>query len=148
MSRPRHSAAHERAEASGAGGRGSSSRRAGLRAAIVACYPRDWRERYGEELIELLERERHSPRVVFDLLRGALDAHLHPQVGQGRPARLRRAAGVALLAAVLVAAGYVGQHPTTTRTFDTLTASRQTQVGVATATLTEHGHSQRIVRPE
>ena len=148
MSRPRHPGAHERDKASGAGGGGASSRRAGLRAAIVACYPRDWRERYGEELTELLAREQHSPRVAFDLLRGALDAHLHPQVGQGRPARVRRAVGVALLAAALVAAGYVGQHPTTARTFDTFTASRQAQVGVATATLTEHGHSQRIVRPE
>jgi hypothetical protein len=98
--------------------------------------------------VELLARERRSPRVVFDLLRGALDAHLHPQFDRQRPARVRRAVGVALLAAALVGAGYVGQHPTTARTFDALTASRHAQAGVATATLTEHGHSRRGVRPE
>ena len=96
----------------------------------------------------MLLRERLSPHVAFDLLSGALDAHLHPQFGRPRPVRIRRAVSVALLAAVLVGAGYVGQQPVAARTFDALTAARHAQVGVATATLTEYGQGRSGVRPE
>ena len=44
----------------------------------VGLYPRAWRERYGDELQEVLERERLGFRARLDLLRGAVDAHLHP----------------------------------------------------------------------
>jgi hypothetical protein len=46
---------------------------------LLRLYPRAWRERYGEELSAQLEAQ-HPLRigVVADLLRGALDAHLHP----------------------------------------------------------------------
>ena len=115
---------------------------------IVACYPRVWRERYGAEFAELLVREGRSPRVAVDLLRGVLDAHLHPQLGELRSGRGRRMIGVALLAAMLVAAGYVGQHPVAARAVATVIAAPQGRSGVATATLTEYGHSQREVRPE
>jgi hypothetical protein len=46
---------------------------------LLRLYPREWRERYGEELSGQLEAE--GPLrigVVADLVRGALDAHLHP----------------------------------------------------------------------
>ena len=46
----------------------------------IGLYPRAWRDRYGEELEALLEQERVGPRTRLDLLRGALDAHLHPAV--------------------------------------------------------------------
>jgi len=44
----------------------------------VGLYPRAWRARYGEELQAVLELERVGFRTRLDLLRGALDAHLHP----------------------------------------------------------------------
>jgi len=58
---------------------------------LVALYPRAWRERYGEEFLALLDEQPMTPRVVVDLLRGALDAHLHPQKGGTVP---RAASGV------------------------------------------------------
>ena len=61
-------AAAERAEA---------PHRAGAR--FAALYPRAWRERYGEELADVLAAGGLGLRDRIDLLRGALDAHLHPQ---------------------------------------------------------------------
>jgi hypothetical protein len=116
--------------------------------AILRCYPRAWRERYGDELADMLAREPRSPRLAFDLALGALDAHLHPQVGERGPSRARRAVGVALLAGVLVGAGYLGQHPTTARTIGALTAFRSPSSIVATATPTAHGYSHHGARQE
>ena len=46
---------------------------------LLRLYPRAWRERYGEELAAQLEAQRPLRiGVVADLVRGALDAHLHP----------------------------------------------------------------------
>jgi hypothetical protein len=46
---------------------------------LLRLYPRAWRERYGEELGAQLEAQRPLRiGVVADLVRGALDAHLHP----------------------------------------------------------------------
>jgi hypothetical protein len=45
---------------------------------FTGLYPRAWRNRYGAELEALLETERVGLRTRLDLLRGALDAHLHP----------------------------------------------------------------------
>ena len=50
---------------------------------LLRPYPRAWRDRYGEEFLALLERQPATFRVVLDVLAGALDARLHPQV---RPA--------------------------------------------------------------
>ncbi len=50
----------------------------------VALYPRAWRDRYGDELRLILERDRTGLRTALDLVRGALDAHLHPL----KPSRL------------------------------------------------------------
>jgi hypothetical protein len=47
-------------------------------ARIAALYPRAWRERYGEELADLLGSDSIGLRDRLDLVRGALDAHLHP----------------------------------------------------------------------
>jgi hypothetical protein len=49
------------------------------RQVLLRLYPRAWRERYGEELAAQLEAQ--GPLrigIVADLVRGALDAHLHP----------------------------------------------------------------------
>jgi hypothetical protein len=46
---------------------------------LLRLYPRAWRERYGEELSAQLDAQRPLRiGVVADLVRGALDAHLHP----------------------------------------------------------------------
>lgn len=47
-------------------------------ARLIALYPRAWRARYGDELEALLEATHVGVRDRLDLLRGALDAHLHP----------------------------------------------------------------------
>ena len=48
--------------------------------AILRLYPRAWRERYGDEIAALLEERPASLLDQLDLIRGALDARLHPQV--------------------------------------------------------------------
>ena len=47
-------------------------------AVLIALYPRDWRRRYGEELAALLETGGLSAWDRIDMIRGAVDAHLHP----------------------------------------------------------------------
>jgi hypothetical protein len=51
----------------------------GGRVAVILAllYPRPWRERYGEELLELLGSRRLSTTTIVATLRGALDAHAH-----------------------------------------------------------------------
>lgn len=44
----------------------------------VGLYPRAWRDRYGDELEAVLEEDGLGLRTRLDLLRGAVDAHLHP----------------------------------------------------------------------
>lgn len=44
-------------------------------------YPRRWQRRYGDEFIALMEERGFSIGVVFDVVRGALDAWLHPELG-------------------------------------------------------------------
>lgn len=48
--------------------------------ALLRLYPRQWRQRYGDELGALLEEEPLKAAAVVDVLRGALDAHLHPEL--------------------------------------------------------------------
>jgi hypothetical protein len=43
-------------------------------------YPQAWRERYGDELLALLQDRPASLADHLDLIRGAVDARLHPQV--------------------------------------------------------------------
>ncbi len=49
---------------------------------LVYLYPRAWRARYGEEFLALLDEQAPTPRVVVDLILGAVDAHLRPQVSR------------------------------------------------------------------
>jgi hypothetical protein len=76
--------------------RNARTRRAGGSrgaASLVLLYPRPWRERYGEELLELLGSRRLSTTTIVTTLRGALDAHAHlPDVlpcASGSRVRLR-----------------------------------------------------------
>jgi hypothetical protein len=67
----------------------------------LRLYPRDWRERYGEEIGALLGERPVGWPARLDLLRGAFDAHLHPRQPprMGLPTPL--IAGVAWIAAGL-----------------------------------------------
>lgn len=64
----------------------------------VALYPRAWRDRYGDELQAILDAERPGLRARLDLLRGAIDAHLHPATPSPLPV------AAALTASALAAA--------------------------------------------
>jgi hypothetical protein len=83
--------------------------------AFIRLYPKAWRERYGDELIALLEDRPARPLDIFDLLFGALDAHLHPRdLGlrpderKGTPMSIRSISPVLLLLMGIAAlvAGY------------------------------------------
>nr|BBH87361.1 hypothetical protein KTC_21120 [Thermosporothrix sp. COM3] len=45
---------------------------------LLRLYPRRWRERYEEEMIELLKQHHVTPITCFDLFLGALDARFDP----------------------------------------------------------------------
>jgi hypothetical protein len=47
---------------------------------LIRLYPRDWRDRYETEFRGILSERRPTVSERFDIVRGALDAHLHPQV--------------------------------------------------------------------
>lgn len=47
---------------------------------LLGLYPVAWRSRYEAELLDLLEARPPSLPEQLDIVRGALDAHLHPQV--------------------------------------------------------------------
>jgi len=45
---------------------------------LIHLYPRVWRDRYGQELLDTLARRPVTWGDRTDLVRGAIDAHLHP----------------------------------------------------------------------
>ena len=47
---------------------------------LVRLYPPAWRERYEEEFLVLLAERQPTLLERFDIVRGALDARIHPQV--------------------------------------------------------------------
>src|SRR6266536_3510675 len=82
---------------------------------LVRLYPGAWRVRYADELLAWVAERGLGPAVALDLARGALDAHLHPDLtgtGERRtpmPDRLRGSVlGVlcGYAAFVLAGAGY------------------------------------------
>lgn len=77
---------------------------------LLGLYPRTWRERYGEEFLALISERPPSFADRVDIIRGAVDARLHPQLpGQDRtPDR----AGFAPLGGLvlLVAAMWIGAN--------------------------------------
>lgn len=48
---------------------------------LLALYPRSWRARYEEEFVAMLEQCSFSWSDTLTIVHGALDAHLHPQLG-------------------------------------------------------------------
>jgi hypothetical protein len=72
---------------------------------LLRLYPPAWRERYGEEMLALLEQHHLSMRTRIDLLRGALDAQLHqrsPVMSRNRRPSVRWSLIVALLPSTFV----------------------------------------------
>jgi len=81
-----------------------------LSRALVGCYPRRWRQRYGGELLDVLDQHRPGVRTVLDLGAGALGAHLDPAYRREGLAVIGRhknglAAGIAALMVLVVLAG-------------------------------------------
>jgi hypothetical protein len=62
-------------------------------AGLIALYPKPWQRRYGDELASVLEAGGLSARDRLDLLRGAVDAHLHPNEPSPLPAVAALTAG-------------------------------------------------------
>ena len=50
-----------------------------LASALIRLYPRAWRQRYEEEMRELLAAEKPTLRTMADLIAGAVDARIYPQ---------------------------------------------------------------------
>jgi WD40 repeat protein len=73
-----------------------------LSRALVACYPPRWKQRYREEMLDVLDQHRASPRTVLSLAGGAVTAHLDPGYRVGKPViRIKNNA----VRAALIAAG-------------------------------------------
>jgi hypothetical protein len=71
---------------------------------LIRLYPASWRERYGEEFMALLQSRPPTRRDRLDIVRGAIDARIHPQRLHELPPRV--ASGVdRLLALAAVAVG-------------------------------------------
>ena len=71
-----------------------------LSRALVACYPPRWKQRYREEMLDVLDQHRASPRTVLSLAGGAVTAHLDPGYRLEKPViRIKNNAVRALLIA-------------------------------------------------
>lgn len=62
---------------------------------LVRLYPSVWRARHGAEMLDLLGARPPTWRDSIDLVRGALDAHLHPRSPSRLPAFAAILAGAA-----------------------------------------------------
>jgi hypothetical protein len=72
---------------------------------LLRLYPRGWRERHGEEMLALLEDRPPSVADRLDLVRGALDARLHPAEASRLPALAAITGGAAWTIVGLVVLG-------------------------------------------
>jgi hypothetical protein len=52
---------------------------------LIALYPRTWRDRYEHEFVALMAERPPDPRDQLDIVRGAIDARLHPQLRSTGP---------------------------------------------------------------
>ena len=76
-----------------------------LSRALVGCYPRRWRERYREEMLDVLDQHHPTARTVASLGASAISAYLDPAWRTGRLSlpRLRRAAVISAVVAAPLA---------------------------------------------
>ena len=71
---------------------------AAMTSVLIHLYPRAWRQRYGEEMRELLASQPSSLRTFTDLVAGALDARLNPQHMPAVPAGANQGVGTMMKA--------------------------------------------------
>lgn len=71
---------------------------------LLRLYPRAWRDRYESEMLAVMEADRLDWRTRLDLIRGALDAHVHPATPPSIPVIAATVTGVAWIVAGAVAA--------------------------------------------
>jgi hypothetical protein len=57
---------------------------------LLRLYPARWRERYGEEFGAVLASQRPSVGLVLDVVAGAVDAHLYPQIPNSQSKPIKR----------------------------------------------------------
>lgn len=76
---------------------------------LVGCHPRRWRERYAEEMLDVLDQHHPTGRTVASLAASALSTHVDPAYRIEGPS-LRRAAkfAAAIIAGLAVAVGMLG----------------------------------------
>ena len=83
-----------------------------LSRALVGCHPRRWRERYGEEMLDVLDQYHPTARTAASLAVSVLSTHVDPAYRTAGPSRsqLRRAAGLAaaITAVLAVVSGFLG----------------------------------------
>lgn len=82
---------------------------------LIRCYPRAWRDRYGDEFAALLESEGSGGRSVADVLWAALSERVRPRWTANRDPRsfgavVRHPSALAPIAMSLVALGVVLGH--------------------------------------
>jgi hypothetical protein len=62
---------------------------------LVRCHPRRWRDRYREEMLDVLDQHQPTVRTMVNLWASAISAHLDPAYRtEGFSPRLRRAARI------------------------------------------------------
>jgi hypothetical protein len=71
---------------------------------LLALYPGWWRRRYGAEFAEVLEAAGRGPGERWDLVRGAMDAWLHPPVPSHVASRAATSGGAMWTALAVVEA--------------------------------------------
>ncbi len=64
---------------------------------LLQLYPARWRDRYGEEFGAVLASQRASVGLVLDVLGGAIDAHLYPQLQNSNPKPIKEEDTMTLL---------------------------------------------------
>ena len=77
--------------------------------ALLRLYPRAWRNRYGDEMQALLAVEKLSLRTATDLLAGAIDARINPQLRRPASAELHEGARTMVKTTVCNPAGLTVQ---------------------------------------
>jgi hypothetical protein len=73
-----------------------NSQRRSRAAALVRLYPRQWRDRYGEEMAQMLADQPVTLRLIVDLIAGAVDARINPQLSSAARNALESNGGTAV----------------------------------------------------
>lgn len=68
---------------------------------LVRLYPREWRERYGPEMSAMLAEIPLTPASLLDLVAGAIDARIAPQIVPGRTSAAPSAKEKAMFSTVM-----------------------------------------------